>query len=187
MKLRKFVASGLVAGTIIATAPSAFGVDPTDIIVTAGSLAITTAPTVANFAGITLSGVAQTTTAAMDSFQINDARGSGAGWNVTVQGTQMSEHNGTIYVVSGKTLATSSLTLAALTVAANGTSSTSPTIVAGPYTVDAGSAVKITTAATNAGMGKYDYSAGTFTLSVPSSAFAKTYRSDVTVSLVSGP
>lgn len=187
MKIKRFFATSLIAGLVVCIGTSAFAVDPTDVVVTAGSLSVTINPTVANFAGVTLDGTAKTTTAAMDAFEVNDARGSGAGWNVTVQGTQFAEHNGTIYVVAGKTLPTSSLSLAALTVAADGTTSGLPTITAGPYTVDAASAVKIASAAVDAGMGKYDFSAGTFTLTVPSKAYAKTYRSDVTVSLISGP
>ncbi|MDP9387953.1 MAG: hypothetical protein M3Q48_08475, partial [Actinomycetota bacterium] len=70
------------------------------------------------------------------------------------------------------------------------TTSGDPTMTAGAYTVDAGSAVKIASAAVDAGMGKYDisFAAGAdLTLSIPASAYAKTYRSDVTLTLASTP
>ena len=74
------------------------------------------------------------------------------------------------------------------TVAANGTSSGVPTIIAGPYTIDSGSAVKIASAAADNGMGVYNFTqGGTLTLSIPANAYAASYRSEVTVSAVSGP
>ena len=161
--------------------------DATDVTVTGGTLTITADPTVPNFTGVTLNGTAQTTTATLTTFEVNDARGSGAGWNVTVQGTQFKEHDGTIYVVSGKTLAVGSLSMAEPTVAQDGTTSASPSITSGPYTIDDASAVKIASAATDTGMGKYDFSSTTFTLSIPAKTYATTYRSDVTVSVTTGP
>jgi hypothetical protein len=137
---------------------------------------------------VTLNGSAQTVAAAMDAFSATDGRGSGAGWNVTVQATRFSEVSAGAIVVGGKQLPASSLTMPAPTVAANGTTSAAPTITAGPYTLDAGSAVKIASAAVDTGMGTYDFTqGGNLSLSVPSTAYAKTYQSTVTVSAVTGP
>lgn len=187
------VAAVAVAGTVLVAglgASAAFAADATDVTVSGGSLGITVAPTVTDFGAVTLDGSAKTTTATFDGFEVNDARGSGAGWNVTVQATQFAEYDtGTsTFVASGKTLALNSLSMAAPTVAADGTTSAAPSITAGPYNIDAASAVKIASAATNAGMGKYDFTqAGPVTLSIPTTAYAKTYRSTVTVSTVTGP
>lgn len=187
---KKIVTAAALAVMVTAMAMPASAADVT---VSGGSLAFTATPAAADFTAVTLDGTAKTTTAAVDAFEVNDARGSGAGWNVTVQGTQMKEWDSTLnagaggYVVSGKTLPASSLAMSAPTVAADGTTSTAPSVTAGPYTVDSGSAVKIASAAADAGMGKFDFSATTLTLSVPASAYAKTYRSDVTVSLNTGP
>ncbi|MGH9153016.1 MAG: WxL domain-containing protein [Acidimicrobiales bacterium] len=93
-------------------------------------------------------------------------------------------------MASGKTLPTSSLSLATAAVASPGTTSPDPTMTAGAYTLDAGSAVKIASAAVDTGMGQYDisFAAGNdLTLSVPATAFARTYRSDLTVTLASTP
>lgn len=191
MKLRRsvviavgcFLAWGSIAG-------SAFAADPTDLPIVGGTLSITTAPTAPNFASVTLDGTAKTASVSLSTFEVNDARGTGAGWNVTSQATQFKEWDTTlgVYTVGGKTLATSSLSQSQPTVAQDGTSSPSPSITAGPYTIDgSGGAVKIASAAADTGMGKYDFSATTLTVSVPASTYAKTYRSELTVTVASGP
>ena len=189
--LRRLVVSTVAASIVFAAAqtPGALAADDANVTITGGLLSITN-PAVGNFAGVTLNGTAQTTTATFGAFSATDARGTGAGWNVTVQATQFAEHNGTIYVASGETLPTSSLSMPAPTVAkSDGTSSAEPSITAGPYTIDAGSAVKIASAAADGtGMGSYDFTqGGSLSLHIPASAYAKTYRSDVTLSVVTGP
>lgn len=193
--LGRLAVSALAATAVLGSSSVAFAADPTDVTVAGGSLGITVDPTVGDFAGVTLDGTAKTTTASFDGFEVNDARGTGAGWNVTVQATQFAEWDSTLnagaggYVADGKTLAQNSLSLAAPTVAADGTSSATPSITAGPYNIDAASAVKVASAAVDAGMGKYDFTqaATPLTLSIPTSAYAKVYRSTVTVSTVTGP
>ncbi|MDQ3914430.1 MAG: WxL domain-containing protein [Actinomycetota bacterium] len=201
MKLRSIAAVGAASAVLVSSMiTSAAAADPTDVVVTgASSLGLTTV-TAGNFTGITLDGSVKTTYAALDNFDATDARGTGAGWNVTVQGTQFAEHNGTAYVASGKTLPLNSMLLAVPTVAKkDSTSSALPTVSIGSSTaVDASSAVKIASAAADGtGMGSYTFTQGDLDtgtagtqplkLTVPASAYAKTYRSDVTVSIVSGP
>lgn len=183
---RRLVASVLFVALAMGIAVPSFGADPTDLPVVGGTLAITN-PTAPNFASVTLDGTAKTAVVALSTFEVNDARGTGAGWNVTAQATRFAEHDGTIYVVLGKQLPLSSLSQAQPTVAQDGTTSPSPSIIAGPYTIDSGTAVKITSAAVDTGMGRYDFSATNLTVSIPSSTYARTYRSDLTVSVVSGP
>ncbi|MGZ8794653.1 MAG: WxL domain-containing protein [Gaiellaceae bacterium] len=178
--------STALLGTIVLV-PAALAADDTSVTVTGGSLAMST-PLAADFAGVTLDGTAKSSTAALSAFSATDSRGGGLGWNLTVQATQFAEYATGAYVVSGKTLPAGSLAMPAPTVTANGTTSADPTIQAGaPWAIDAASAVKFTSAALDAGMGTYDFGAVTLSLSIPASAYAKTYRSDVTFSAVSGP
>jgi hypothetical protein len=169
-----FAATAVLGGTAYAA---------TSVVLSAGTLTITT-PSVANFGGLTLNGAAQTTTAALGTFTVTDARGSGIGWNVTVQATQ--------FTAGSHTLAMNSISMPAPTVAkADATSGNVPTIATGPYLIDNATAVKISSAAVDAttgnGMGSYTYTPGNLTLSVPANAYAGTYTSTVTVSVVTGP
>ncbi|HUR24377.1 MAG TPA: WxL domain-containing protein [Acidimicrobiales bacterium] len=177
----KRLAIGTVAaGTLLATAfaPGAFASDGTTATVTGGSLSITN-PLAADFAGRSITGVAQTTTAALATFSVSDLTGSGAGWNVTAQASTFTgvSHN----------LAASSLSMSQPTVASPDTTSADPTIATGPYTIDSGSAVSVASADLLEGMGKYDFSATTLTLSLPADVFADAYASTVTISVVSAP
>jgi hypothetical protein len=187
MKLR------LIAATVAATAVvgigaiPAYAADATDVTVTGGSLSIT-GVTAGDFAGVTLDGTAKTSTATVDPFSATDARGTGAGWNVTMQGTQFAEWDGADYVAGGKTLPLNSLSLSALAVAANGTTSPAPTTSSVSGIDNATGAIKIASAALDSGMGQYDFTgANKLSLGIPASAYAKTYRSEVTVSVVTGP
>lgn len=176
----------------VSASPALAATDDTNVTVTGGVLSITN-PVVANFTGVTLNGAAQTTTAAVGAFSVNDATGTGSGWNVTVQASQLAQYDSTLnagaggYVTGGRTLALNSLSLPASTVASPNTTSPDPSITAGPYLIDSASAVKVASAAANEGMGEYDFSAATLTLSLPASVYAANYRSDVTLSVVTGP
>lgn len=176
---KRLAISTIAAGTLLTTAfaPGAFA-DQTSATVTGGALSMTE-PLASDFAGRSITGAAQTTTAALDAFSVSDFRGTGAGWSVTAQATQFD--GGT------NDLAAGSLSLSQPTVAANGTTSTAPGVTAGPYQIDNGAAVKISSAPENTGMGKYDFSATTMTLALPAAVFAGTYTSTVTVSILSVP
>src|SRR5689334_4909338 len=65
--------------------------------------------TFANFSGITLDGTERAATATWSIANVVDPRGTGAGWNVSLTLTQLAEYASGNYVVSGKTLATSSI------------------------------------------------------------------------------
>ena len=60
--------------------------DTTSFSVTGGSLSFSSAPALPTLTAITLNGQAQTTNTTMTNFTVLDATGSGAGWNVTVNG-----------------------------------------------------------------------------------------------------
>jgi hypothetical protein len=176
------------ATTVALGASSALAADDTNLTVTGGSLSITN-PAVGDFTGVSVTGLAQSSTGSVDAFTVADNRGTGSGWNVTVQATQMREYDSVAdaYVTAGRSLAASSLKLSQSSVSSPDTTSADPTIVTGPYTIDSGTAVKVASAAANTGMGAYTFSAPTLTVSLPADVYAGAYRGTVTVSVVSGP
>lgn len=138
--------------------------------------------TVSDFPAVVLNGEPATTTASMADFSVTDS--SGAGWHVSVSATQFAEVDGTgAYVAGGKTLPAGSLSMPAPT---RSPSDPAVSVAPGPYVID-GATVRIVTA--NVGVtGTYQITqAGSLTLSIPSSAYAGSYRSDITVSVQSGP
>ena len=166
-----FAATTILGGTAFAA---------TSVVLTGGTLNIT-APSVGNFTGVTLNGTAQTTSATMGTFSVVDSRGTGVGWNVTVQATQ--------FTATGHTLPMGSISMPAPTVAkTDATSGGTPSINSGPYLIDSASAIKIATAAADGtGMGSYQFTPSSLTLSVGANAYAGNYTSTVTVSVVTGP
>jgi L-fucose isomerase-like protein len=200
------------------TAPAlaATSSDTTQFSVTAGSLAFTTAPDVPALPALTLNGQAQTLNAQMNNFGVDDATGSGSGWNVTVSGDSSGGKSAVFkryctqaggcgadpfgYVTGGATLAANSLSLNSTTAgfsAQNGTTGVAPThqCNAGCF-VDAPSAspVKIVSAASGAGMGSYltsGFTATSVAAAAPSTVTAlpanEVYRVDLLWTLGSGP
>lgn len=152
----------------------------------AQSLSIT-AITVSDFSAVSLSGTVTTTTATMSNFSVTDSRATGEGWNVVVQGSAFAEWNGTGYVAGGRTLPVGSLSMPAPSVSSTEATPSPPAMTAGPYAID-GYAVKIASAAAGTGEGTYTFTqTGPLTLTVVAAAYARTYRSEITVSVASGP
>ena len=183
---------GVTAVLGLGSTLSAFAAADTGAVITGGTLA-GGGLGFASFGAITLNGAQQTSTAAFTLANVTDARGTGAGWNVSLNLTPLAEYNtGTsAYVPSGKTLAASSIkvTTAPIVSLVDSTSSPATTVtpVATTTALDSGSAVKLLSAAVNGGMGSYSFSNLTATLTVPANAYAKTYKSDATVSLNVAP
>jgi len=207
------------AATMLATASSAFGAtssDTTQFSVTPGSLAFTTAPDVPNLPALTLNGQAQTLNGTMNNFGVDDATGSGAGWNVTVSGDNTGGKSAVFkqyctnaggcgadpfgYVSGGLTLAANTVTLNSTSAgfsAQGGTTGTAPThqCNSGCF-VDAAPAspVKTVSAASGAGMGTWataSWTATSVAANTPSTVQAlpanEVYRVDLLWTLGSGP
>ena len=167
--------------------------DQTSVALTAGALSFTAAPTADNFADTALTGATQTITTNFNDWRVNDARGSGAGWNVTMQASQFSDGGTT-----PKTLPTGSLKLKApvvskvdvLNPALPPVVTTSP---APPWTIDGGSAVKVVSAAAGTGQGEWNFDHANLVaskdleLTVPANAAAATYTSTITSTLGVSP
>lgn len=159
---------------------------PTSVSLSAGPLAVT-APAVNDFAVVLLDGSAQTASAPLEPFSVTDARGSGDGWTLSLQATPFREWDGMSYVPDGKALPPGSLTLAGISVTATGTGSDPPAAVAGPYLLD-GPAVTVAAAEASTGMGTFLVSPTShLTVAVPAHAYARAYRSELSISVASGP
>jgi hypothetical protein len=140
-------------------------------------------PAFGAFTGITLNGSPQVTSANLAPYIVTDATGSGSGWNVTIQLSQLTNGGHTLPLDSVHTTAgivkadpgtTSPVpTMSALTGAANGADHATPQ--------------KLASAAASEGMGVYLISPKPFVLTVPANAYVGTYTSTVTVAINSGP
>jgi hypothetical protein len=217
---RALVAVAAVA-TMLATTPPALAAtssDTTQFSVTPGSLAFTaTVPDVPNLPALTLNGQSQTLNGTMNNFGVDDATGSGSGWNVTVSGDNSGGKSavfkrycpnatcgvdsGPAYVAGGATLAAGTITLnstGASFAGLNGTTGTAPThqCNAGTCSVDAAPAspTKVVSAASGAGMGTWGstgWSGTSIAAATPSSISAlpasEVYRVDLLWTLGSGP
>jgi hypothetical protein len=216
LRLRILESFVLVCAVVAFVPTAAFGAtteNTTQFSVTAGSLTFSTAPAMPTLSSITLNGQAQTTTTAMTNFGVADATGTGSGWNVTVAGQSGSGKSAVFaqycptatcgsdtlgYVPSGATLAANSLTLsstgASLT-GQSGTTGTAPTLqCASACNVDSASAVKLASAAVNAGMGTWltgSFGASSLSLATPTTLKAlsggEVFRVNLLWTLSTGP
>lgn len=153
--------------------------------VTAGPLTfINGSPTPVAFPPVALNGTDQTSVQTQ-TLDISDARGSGAGWNITATSTFFT--NGATNLTPASTQITGAPTVACDA----GISCVTPTnSITYPYTLPAGvtapTASKMYNAATSTGTGAMTVTP-TWRLLVPATAAVGTYASTWTLSLVSGP
>ena len=179
---RLFAAALFAVGALVSTSLPAAAATATAT-VTGGTLGFVAAPASTGFS-VSLTGRDVVATATQ-TFDVGDATGSGAGWNITATSTT--------FATGAHSLATTSVTVpsvptvgcdsgASCTTATNGTSY--------PYTLPAGStaptATKIFTAGANTGLGNQTVTLA-FQLAIPANAFAGNYSSTWTYTLVSGP
>ena len=187
------------------------GVGTTSVTVTAGSLGFGTAPDVPTLPALTLNGQAQTLNGTMSSFAIDDYSGTDAGWNLSVQGASGgglspvlrqycpnascgTDSGGPGYIGAGYTLPAGSLVLNS-TGASVSPSSGAPTLqCSSGCALDAGSPVKVLSAAVGNGAGAYTvsgWSGTSLALSTPASLHGlqtnESYQVDLLWSLSSGP
>lgn len=159
---------------------------PASVVVGSGLLGVA-APEVNDFAVITLNGAAQSAEAALAPIAVTDARGSGQGWTLKLQATVLREWDRSAYLPAGKALPEGSLSLSGFSVTGDGSDSASPEVVAGPYILDRGE-VTVGMAGIGAGMGRFIFGpTAALRVAVPASAYARTYRSELSLSVTSGP
>jgi hypothetical protein len=180
---RRLFAAALVAGgALVATSLPAVATTATATI-TGGSFAFVTAPTISGF-NVSLTGKDITSTASQ-TFDVGDATGSGAGWNVTATSTT--------FTAGTHTLAPTSVTVQAIpTVACDSlaTCTVATNTVSYPYVLPAAAtaptATKIFSSAANTGLGNQTLTL-VLVLAIPANTFAGSYSSTWTYTLVAGP
>lgn len=164
-----------LAGGLSKTPPPAGAVQAT-VTVLAGGLSNT--PANIPFGNVTQNGSNQIVPAAALVWNALDARGSGAGWNVSLTSTDFTGA-GTIGVANFKV---QQLASKIITVSGN----TAPSSQVLTFQPLGATPLKLLSAALNQGMGSYDYTPD-FQLTVPASAVAGAYTANVTVAINSGP
>lgn len=185
MKQRIIIGIGIAAIALVAATVAFAGNVTATATVSAGNsgnlaLSLPSNPSISS----TLDGTDQTASYSL-ALGLNDVRGSGAGWNMTVTSTSFSD--GT------HTLANNSSTIASLAVAClSGGTCTNPTnAISYPLGVPAAAgsaptAVKFFNAAANTGMGRFTVTPS-IDVAIPGNAYAGSYTSTVTIAAVSGP
>ena len=164
--------SAAIAGTITATAT----------VSGAGSLALSNGATAS--ISDTLDGSDQTVSYTVP-LTLTDARGSGAGWNLTLTSTTFNDG-------ATHTLSTSASTIASVAMAcvAGGSCTNATNAITYPVTIPAAAiapaAVKVFNSATNTGLGRFTITP-TVNVAIPGNSYAGSYTSTLTVATVSGP
>ncbi len=182
---------GVTAALGLGTLGASFAAGDSGLTITGGALSASGSMGFSNFSAVTLDGTQRTTTATWSLPNVTDARGTGAGWKYTLSLTPFAEYAAGAYVAGGKSLAASSLQVTTAPVVSQVDTSSSPanTVVSVPTgaALDTGSAVTLPSAAVGGGMGSYSASAMTARLTIPASAYAKSYKTDATISLDATP
>ena len=157
--------SAALAGTLTATA-SVTGA-------TGISMGLPSDPSISD----TLNGTDQTVSWSA-ALGVVDARGTGAGWNLTMSATSFSDG-------SGHTLAPGTVSGVSAACHAGSACTAATNSITYPITLS-GTAAKFFNAATGTGMGKVDVTPSV-DVAIPGNAYAGTYTSTVTLAAVSGP
>jgi hypothetical protein len=185
--MRRLLSTGTLSTVLVlvaaAAAPAATTVSAT---VTGGSTLSIAGVGTPSF-GVTLNGTDQLATYTLAA-SVVDARGlsSGGGWNLTITSTVFSDGAGHTFPATASTLTgvtTSCGANSTCTQPANGITNSQ---LAVPAAAVPPTAVKYLNAANATGLGTIAVN-GTISVAVPSSAFAGTYTSTVTVSIIAGP
>lgn len=181
-KLRWFGGMGIAFLLFLSVTATGFADDVVgSMTVTGGSLTMSAVDNPA-FPGVTLNGAAQSVSDAID-IDVQDLRGTGAGWHLEVTSTTFS--NGS------QTLPTTALTITGVTTTCDGTSCTDPTngnsyAITVPADTVAPTAVEFFDAAVDTGLGDFTVTPN-LSLAVPATTYAGTYNSTVTLTIANTP
>lgn len=178
------VALVVVAAMAIVTLTTALAEEDVEVVLTGGALTGGNI-TFADFTPVTLSGTADSTTADWQIGDIIDATGTGAGWNLSLELTQLKEYGDGAYVIDGHALAAESIAVDAAPEV--GESGSGIAVIEEGEKLDTGSPVKLLVAEEGEGMGSFSFEDLTARLTIPADAYAGTYKADATIALSTGP
>lgn len=155
--------------------------DATSVQVNGGTASMT-APTFSDFTSTILNGTARTKSTTISNWSVNDARGTGAGWEVTMAASALSTGGSTPTTMSGATL---TLSAPVVTASDNANASTAPTVAGGDLLAGT---VKVADANANQGLGTWTFAQDTddLTLRIPADARTGTYTSTITTTFTPG-
>jgi hypothetical protein len=178
----------VLALTVGGSAMAAFADSGTGatVAVSGGSLS-ETAPTAVAATAVALTGDDQTTNYSLP-LSVNDPRGNGAGWNMTISATQFTGTNSNSNTLpSTAQYISSAPTAVCASNSGNGhcTAPTNSVSYTSPLTITT-TAQKFYDAAVSSGLGKFTVTT-VVNISIPANTYADTYASTVSVAIVSGP
>lgn len=187
--MKKKLAVFVLVFALLAMSAVAVAAETGTVTITGGTLSVAAADV--TLSGVTLDGTDKTSTSASgdNSWSATDARGTGAGWNLTIAATDFSDGDTTpkiIDIAQADSEFKIQLLDANVTVTAGNTKPVSQVTTLSPIP-DTGS-LKILSAAGDTGMGAYAI-APNFELEIPAETYVGlgTYTSTITVTAVTGP
>ena len=176
MRQRIFIIIGIAAVALVAATAALAGTLTTTATVTGTvgiSLTLPSNPSISD----TLNGADQTVSYA-PLLGLVDARGSGAGWNLTISATTFSD-------TFGHSLAAGTVTAASQACHTGSTCTAATNAITPPLTIST-TAGKFFNAALNTGLGMVDVTP-TIQVAIPGNSYAGTYTSTVTLAATTGP
>jgi len=184
--MKRIVALLVVTGLLAAMAATVYAETAT-VTVTSDSLSVT--PANVSLSTVTLDGSDKISTSPYTSnaWVAEDARGTGAGWNVTIEATDFSDGaSHTIDISEPDQEFRIQIANANITVIYGNTKPTSSVTSMTAIPTAGGIPLKIVSAALNAGMGRYNIPPA-FELMVRAETVAAIYTSTITVAINTGP
>lgn len=186
MRLRALPIALLTGAALVAVPASAIAaVDDTSVAIAGGTLDYTTPLAAGNFPATTLTGLAQTKTADIAPYVVNDSRGGALGWNLTIAASQFTSGLNTL------PLGSLAMALPPVPTTTVGNLGIAPVPSTTLNAIDGGTTQKIVSAAAVAlgGAGQWTFTplTGALTLTVPPAVAPGTYSSTITTTLATGP
>jgi hypothetical protein len=187
---RSRIVAGLFVASAFAVAPVAAQADTTNVTgtLTGGSLSVT-APVIAPFSAA-LTGVTQTVPTAVGAWNLSDATGNGAAYNVSVSAGAPSIGGTSIAASLGSTWLALTPTTATADAGNPAPATTHPVAIVGPLAIGA-TAVTIQNAAANTGAGQWDFAADSgvtqnLEVTIPGNAVTGDYSDTLTYTIAAG-